>query len=106
MLHPHCHQRAAIGTDADRAVHARAGFTVDILDAGCCGLAGSFGFRAEHDAISRRIAETAFLPALRDLDPDVTVVIDGFSCRTQAQQLHVRVGSSLAELLLETTVVP
>jgi FAD/FMN-containing dehydrogenase/Fe-S oxidoreductase len=106
MLHPHCHQRAAIGTDADRAVLARAGFTVDILDAGCCGLAGSFGFRAEHDAISRRIAETAFLPALRDLDPDVTVVIDGFSCRTQAQQLHVRVGSSLAELLLETTVVP
>jgi len=81
----------------------RAGFNVEILDAGCCGLAGSFGFRAEHDAISRRIAETKFLPALVDLDPDVALVIDGFSCRMQAEHLQVRAGSSLAELLLELT---
>ena len=53
LLHPHCHQRATTGTDADRAVLERAGFEVEILDAGCCGLAGSFGFRADHDAISR-----------------------------------------------------
>jgi FAD/FMN-containing dehydrogenase/Fe-S oxidoreductase len=103
LVHPHCHQRAAIGTDADRAVLERAGFNVEILDAGCCGLAGSFGFRAEHDAISRRIAETKFLPALVDLDPDVALVIDGFSCRMQAEHLQVRAGSSLAELLLELT---
>ena len=103
LVHPHCHQRAAIGTDADRAVLERAGFSVEILDAGCCGLAGSFGFRVEHDAISRRIAETKFLPALQDLDPEVALVIDGFSCRTQAQHLQVRTGSSLAELLLEST---
>jgi FAD/FMN-containing dehydrogenase/Fe-S oxidoreductase len=103
LVHPHCHQRAAIGTDADRAVLERAGFSVEILDAGCCGLAGSFGFRVEHDAISRRIAETKFLPALQDLDPEVALIIDGFSCRTQAQHLQVRTGSSLAELLLEST---
>ena len=75
----------------------RAGFEVGILDAGCCGLAGSFGFRADHDDVSRRIAETKFLPALQQLDPDVALVIDGFSCKTQARHLEVQPGTSLAE---------
>lgn len=102
LVHPHCHQRATIGTDADRVVLERAGYAVKILDAGCCGLAGSFGFRAEHDAMSQRIARSKFLPALQSLDQDVALVIDGFSCRTQAEHLKVRTGISLAELLFES----
>ncbi len=103
LLHPHCHQRATTGTDADRAVLERAGFEVEILDAGCCGLAGSFGFRADHDAVSRAIAETKFLPALHHLGPDVALVMDGFSCKTQARHLEVPSGTSLAELLAESS---
>jgi FAD/FMN-containing dehydrogenase/Fe-S oxidoreductase len=104
LMHPHCHQRASIGTSADQTVLERAGFDVEVLDAGCCGLAGSFGFRAEHDEMSREIAESKFLPALKGLDADTALVIDGFSCRTQADHLDARTGSSLAELLLGLAV--
>jgi len=100
VVHPHCHQRAAVGMEAERRLLARAGFSVEVLDAGCCGLAGSFGFRAEHDGLSREIAAAKFLPALRSLGEDEHLVIDGFSCRTQAAQLAASPGTSLAELLL------
>ena len=99
-LHPHCHQRAVVGMSAEQRVLAGWGFAVQVLDAGCCGLAGSFGFHANHDAVSRTIAEAKFLPALRGLDADTPVVIDGFSCITQASQLDGRSGTTLAELLL------
>ena len=65
VLHPHCHQRAVIGTGADQAVLQAAGFTVDVLDAGCCGLAGSFGFDARHEPVSRQIGEDLWLPKVR-----------------------------------------
>jgi FAD/FMN-containing dehydrogenase/Fe-S oxidoreductase len=103
VVHPHCHQRATAGTAAERRVLARAGCTVEVLDVGCCGLAGSFGFRREHDALSRRIGEDKFAPALRDLSATGELVVDGFSCRTQACHLGAPAGSSLAELLLRTT---
>ena len=61
VLHPHCHQRAVIGTSADQAVLRAAGYTVDVLDAGCCGLAGSFGFDAGHEAVSRQIGEDSLV---------------------------------------------
>ncbi|MCU1490320.1 MAG: linked oxidase domain protein [Acidimicrobiaceae bacterium] len=98
-VHPHCHQRAIGGTDAEREVLEAAGFEVTELNAGCCGLAGSFGFRAEHDALSREIAATGFLPALAALGPEVARVMDGFSCSTQATHLGEDPGTSLAELL-------
>ncbi len=99
ILHPHCHQRATAGTDAERRVLERAGCSVEVLDAGCCGLAGSFGFRRDHDAISRRIAAEKFLPALQGAAAGSEIVIDGFSCLTQARQLGAPCGTSLAELL-------
>ena len=105
LVHPHCHQLASIGTTADRTVLERAGFDVEILDAGCCGLAGSFGFRAEHDEMSRQIGDSKFIPALAGMSSDTKLVIDGFSCRTQAEHLGARTGSSLAELLVEALVI-
>ncbi|MCL6091333.1 MAG: FAD-binding oxidoreductase [Actinobacteria bacterium] len=65
VLHPHCHQRAVIGTSADQAVLAALGYEVEVLDAGCCGLAGSFGFDARTEALSRKIGEEFWLPKLR-----------------------------------------
>jgi Fe-S oxidoreductase len=100
FIHPHCHQRAIGGSAADVAVLERAGYQVRVLDSGCCGLAGSFGFRREHDAMSRQIAADRFVPLLAGVAPEAELVMDGFSCATQAAHLGVRPGRSLAEILL------
>ncbi len=115
VVHPHCQSRAVVGTAADRAVLERAGYDVEILDAGCCGLAGSFGFTAgEHAELSRKIAEQTWLPRLHAAAggvtdpgtsgevggrPPATVLADGFSCITQAAQLGGPPTRTLAELL-------
>jgi Fe-S oxidoreductase len=83
LLHGHCHQRAVMGLSAERELLEQMGLEVQELDAGCCGLAGSFGFEAEHYEISRQIGERRLLPAVRDAPPDALVVADGFSCKTQ-----------------------
>jgi FAD/FMN-containing dehydrogenase/Fe-S oxidoreductase len=84
LLHGHCHQKAQFGTAPIRRLLARApGLEVRELDAGCCGMAGGFGYEAEHAALSRRIGEQRLLPALRNLDPDTAVIAGGFSCRHQ-----------------------
>ena len=90
VVHPHCHGRS-IGTPAaDREILRRAGFAPQILDAGCCGLAGSFGYRAEHEPLSRKIGEEHWLPKVRaavDGAGGGPVVVDGFSCVMQLDQL-------------------
>ncbi len=100
-VHPHCHLRAIGGLAADREVLARAGYAVEVLDTGCCGLAGSFGFRREHDGLSRQIAADRFLPLLAGVPANAELIIDGFSCATQAAHLGRRPGRSLAEVLAE-----
>lgn len=99
VIHPHCHQRALAGAAADREVLEALGYQVEVLDAGCCGLAGSFGFDAEHEGISRRIGEGHWLPRVRaalEGDPASTdpplLVVDGFSCITQLQHLDEHLG--------------
>ena len=100
-MHPHCHQRAVQATDADERVLAAAGFGVESLDLGCCGLAGSFGYRREHDSLSRQIANDRFLPGITECASHATVVLDGFSCRLQAAHLSDVATTSSAELLAE-----
>jgi Fe-S oxidoreductase len=82
----HCHQHAVMGYDADRALLANAGVDLDVLDAGCCGLAGNFGFEAGHYDVSMACGERVLLPAVRDAAPESLVLADGFSCRTQIEQ--------------------
>jgi Fe-S oxidoreductase len=97
VMQPHCHQYADLGLDADRQVLATAGVDATVLDAGCCGLAGNFGFEAGHYDVSVAVAEHALLPAIRATsDP---VLADGFSCRTQLRQLTDREPVHLATLL-------
>ncbi|MFH9424462.1 FAD-linked oxidase C-terminal domain-containing protein [Streptomyces sp. NPDC017529] len=82
----HCHQHAVLAFDADRELMRRAGVDADVLDAGCCGLAGNFGFERGHHGLSTAIAEQGVLPAVRDTAPGALVLADGFSCRTQIEQ--------------------
>ncbi|WP_043724904.1 FAD-binding and (Fe-S)-binding domain-containing protein [Kutzneria sp. 744] len=97
VMQPHCHQYADLGLDADRQVLTAVGVEADVLDAGCCGLAGNFGFENGHYDVSVAVAEHALLPAIRATD--ATVLADGFSCRTQLRQLTDREPVHLATLL-------
>ena len=98
IAQPHCHQHAVMGFAADLAVLAAAGARVHTV-AGCCGLAGTFGMERGHYEISVAVAETALLPALRDAPAGAVVLADGFSCRTQIEQLAGRPSLTLAQLL-------
>ncbi|SHN17669.1 FAD-binding and (Fe-S)-binding domain-containing protein [Actinacidiphila paucisporea] len=82
----HCHQHAVTKFDADRELMRRAGIDADVLDEGCCGLAGNFGFEAGHHELSMEIGELGVLPAVRETAPSALVLADGFSCRTQIEQ--------------------
>jgi Fe-S oxidoreductase len=96
----HCHQHAVMGYDPDQALLRAAGVDLDVLDAGCCGLAGNFGFEAGHYEVSRACGERVLLPAVRDAAPDTLVLADGFSCRTQIEQAGTgRTPVHLAEIL-------
>ena len=106
VAQPHCHQHAVLGWDADRKLLATAGATITAVG-GCCGLAGNFGVERGHYDVSVAVAETALLPAVRQAVSQAesstapAILADGFSCRTQLDQLaHVH-GVHLAELLAE-----
>ncbi|WP_242884692.1 FAD-binding and (Fe-S)-binding domain-containing protein [Actinomadura litoris] len=101
IAQPHCHQHAIWGFEADAEVLRRAGVQAEVLDVGCCGLAGNFGFERGHYEVSVGAAELGLWPRVRDADPGTTVLADGFSCRTQiADGTGVR-ALHLAELLAE-----
>ncbi|WP_217139718.1 FAD-binding and (Fe-S)-binding domain-containing protein [Streptomyces sp. AC627_RSS907] len=96
----HCHQHAVLGDAADRRLRAAAGLTGE-LSGGCCGLAGNFGFEAGHYEVSVACAEDRLLPAVREAPDGAVVLADGFSCRTQLEQLGGVRGRHLAEVLAE-----
>ncbi len=98
ILHGHCHHQAVMGMSADRELLGRTGLDVQVLDAGCCGMAGAFGFEAEHYEVSLAVAERALLPAI-SLEPDALLLADGFSCREQIRQLTGRRALHLAEVV-------
>lgn len=95
LVQVHCHQYSELGFDADRQAFEAAGVDPRVLDSGCCGLAGNFGFERGHYDVSMACAEDTLLPAVRDREPGTEVVADGFSCRTQvrhaadAEPLHL-----------------
>jgi FAD/FMN-containing dehydrogenase/Fe-S oxidoreductase len=84
LLHGHCHQKAMGMLPPTRALLSRIpSCTVVDLEAGCCGMAGSFGYATEHYEVSRQIGERKLLPAARALAPDAVLVAPGTSCREQ-----------------------
>lgn len=98
-VHPHCHQRAIRNAGSEVRVLGDAGFDVEILDLGCCGLAGSFGYRSETDELSRQIGADRFVPGIEQGADKGAVVLDGFSCHLQAHEMTSVETTSSAELL-------
>lgn len=98
VAQPHCHQHAVLGWDADAALLRDGGAEVAAVG-GCCGLAGNFGVEKGHYEVSVAVAENALLPAVRGAAPGAVVLADGFSCRTQLDQLADIPGTHLAQLL-------
>ncbi|MFP3464284.1 FAD-binding and (Fe-S)-binding domain-containing protein [Leifsonia sp. SIMBA_070] len=86
VVQPHCHQHAIGGFAPDQRILDAAGIETTTVE-GCCGLAGNFGFEDGHLDVSVAAAEHALLPAIRDAGPGSRVIADGFSCRTQTEQL-------------------
>ena len=99
LLHGHCHHKAIMKLDAECAVLERLGLDVQALDAGCCGMAGAFGFERAHYDISIKCGERVLLPAVRNATPETLIVADGFSCREQIAQTTGRRAMHLAEVL-------
>jgi FAD/FMN-containing dehydrogenase/Fe-S oxidoreductase len=100
LVQGHCHHQSILGMGPLTEAMGRVGLDAEILNAGCCGMAGSFGFeRGEHCDVSLRIGERSLLPAVRSADEDTLVVSDGFSCREQIEQTTGRRVHHPAEVL-------
>jgi FAD/FMN-containing dehydrogenase/Fe-S oxidoreductase len=99
VVHAHCHHQAVLKTDALREVLGRLGLDYQLLDSGCCGMAGSYGFEREKYDVSVKCAERVLLPAVRAAKGDTLVVTNGFSCRAQIEDLAGRRPLHLAEVL-------
>jgi Fe-S oxidoreductase len=99
VVHGHCHQKAVLKMDNDRALLESTGLQVEMLSSGCCGMAGSFGFEREHYDVSVKCGEQVLLPAVRNAPADALIVANGFSCREQIQQLTPRRALHLAQVL-------
>jgi FAD/FMN-containing dehydrogenase/Fe-S oxidoreductase len=97
VMHAHCHHKALMGTAAETKLLKEMGVSLEPLEAGCCGLAGSFGY--EHYDISMQIGEHALLPKVREVSRDTLVIADGFSCRQQIEHGTERRALHLAEVL-------
>ncbi|MFE4196643.1 FAD-binding and (Fe-S)-binding domain-containing protein [Paenarthrobacter sp. NPDC056912] len=96
----HCHEYSTFGATVQRKALAAVGVANVTEASGCCGVAGNFGFEADHYDISMKVAEQALAPALAQTGPDVPVLADGFSCAMQVKQLEPdRKSLHLAELL-------
>jgi FAD/FMN-containing dehydrogenase/Fe-S oxidoreductase len=100
LVHGHCHHKAVFGGAGNEiAVLRRAGATVEPIHAGCCGMAGPFGFEAEKFEVSKAIAQDELLPAIQSATPETIIVSDGFSCREQISQLGHRQALHFVEML-------
>ena len=102
FLHGHCHQKALVGMQPTlQLFDAIPDCQTNLLDSGCCGMAGSFGYECEHYEISRTVGEHRLFPALRQIDPESLVVAPGFSCRHQIRHF-TGIEATSPMVLLET----
>jgi Fe-S oxidoreductase len=99
LVHGHCHQEAVMGMEAEKELYERLGLDFEVLDSGCCGLAGSFGFEKDHDEISREIGEQRLMPMVREAPEEAILIADGFSCKTQIEQLTDRRAMHTAQVI-------
>ncbi|MEA2261705.1 MAG: hypothetical protein QOJ51_4530 [Acidobacteriaceae bacterium] len=99
VLHGHCHQKALMGMQDELGLLLATQAEVNMLDSGCCGMAGPFGFEKEKFEVSQALGERVLMPAVRAAAPETILVSDGFSCREQIRQNSPRHAVHLAEVL-------
>ena len=99
VVHGHCHHTSVLDFGSETRILDRLEIDYRVLDSGCCGMAGSFGFEEEHYEVSQACGERVLLPALRDADPRTLVITDGFSCREMIEQNGLRRPLHSAEVL-------
>ena len=105
QFHGHCHQKASSGVESSiRALSLPQNFTVELIDAGCCGMAGSFGFEKEHYDISMAIGNDRLFPSITRKDQDWEIAVMGISCRQQIEHGTLRQPRHLVEILRDAIV--
>ena len=102
LVHVHCHQQAIAGRESIASTLAAARVSAQVIDAGCCGMAGSFGFDRQHYGVSMAIGERVLLPGVRQAPPAVAIIANGFSCREQIRHATNREACHFAELVSQT----
>lgn len=98
IVHGHCHQKSLFGMKGETALLDKLGVRWTLLDTGCCGMSGSFGFNDAHYDLSMKIGEGKLLPLVRQASDDTIVVTNGFSCREQIEQGAGRTPLHIAQL--------
>jgi Fe-S oxidoreductase len=99
IVHGHCHHKSILKFDDEESMLKKTGLDCTILDSGCCGMAGAFGYEKEHYDLSVQCGERVLLPAVRAAATDDILVADGFSCREQILQQTGRRALHFAEVL-------
>jgi FAD/FMN-containing dehydrogenase/Fe-S oxidoreductase len=99
LFHGHCHHKAIMKIDADKKLLENVGLDFEVLDSGCCGMAGAFGFEKDHYDVSIACGERVLLPKVRSALGDTLVITDGFSCREQIRQTTERRALHMAQVL-------
>jgi Fe-S oxidoreductase len=100
LVHGHCHHKAIMGMSDEKKVLTKLGLDFEVLDSGCCGLAGSWGYeKGDHYEVSMKAGERVLLPAVRNADKDALIVTDGFSCREQIDGTTDRRALHLAQVM-------
>ncbi len=99
IVHGHCHHKAIMRMDDEETVLSQLGLDFKVLDSGCCGMAGAFGFEKDHYDISVKVGERVLLPAVRKADKETLIIADGFSCREQIAQTTDRRALHLAQVI-------
>jgi len=102
LLHAHCHQKAIVGPEPTlQALRLVPGYTVSLVETSCCGMAGSFGFEAEHYEISKAMGSLRLFPAVEAASPATAVAITGVSCRQQIGHFTSRKPRHAIEILAD-----
>lgn len=102
LLHGHCHQKAfgAMG-EVETVLRSIPGLGVSVIDSGCCGMAGAFGYQTETANVSRAMAELSLLPAVRKAEAEAVIVADGTSCRHQIAEGSDRTAVHVVRLMAD-----
>jgi Fe-S oxidoreductase len=99
LVHGHCHHKSVLKFDSESELLKRIGLDYQVLDSGCCGMAGSFGFEADKYDVSVKIGERTLLPAVRAAAADTLIITDGFSCYQQIEGMTGRKALHISEVL-------